>query len=677
MKAKVPDLPVPGLINSMPRLELSLLGSFQAKLDGELLTNFHSNKARALLAYLAQRANYAHQREVLVAFLWSELPEENGRNGLRTILTNFRRIFSLETHQNGNHPSPNSPPLMTITRHSVQLNAAGETCWIDVAEFDQLWRMCESHDHQNITNCPNCIQRLEQVVTLYQGDFLSGLSLKDSEPYDEWRRLQQENYHRQTLRALGILGSYYLGQKQFDRVPPICQQEISLEPWREGAHRKLMLALVKQGERTAALTQYEICRRILLEQAGLEPSAEIKELQKAIADGSLKAASLEQPVALSDGLDPKAERRSRLEARLEPLRQQRLFGVDDRLQKLRDLIHQDGPPWLICLEGLGGLGKTTLADRLAREEVEADRFDEILWVSAKQQTFYPADGIKPAPSDPAFDEESILTTMLGELTPGPYRIRPMHEVKAALRWAFRKQPCLVILDNLESVTNLSSILATLRSMTNPTKFIFTSRHSLRHQDDIYVMTLSELAYEDSIALINYEAQSRGLDTLARASEDQLSSIYDVVGGNPLALKLVIGQVFALPLPVVLRNLREAKGKRVYDFYTYIYWQSWRALSQNGKRALLTTAATYPRGSKFEHLVAVSELDEETFSQVLAELTALSVIEVRGDLEQPRYYIHRLTQTFLMTEIAKWLEVPQEIDPGFKELHGTNGTMNDE
>jgi hypothetical protein len=31
----------------------------------------------------------------------------------------------------------------------------------------------------------------------------------------------------------------------------------------------------------------------------------------------------------------------------------------------------------------------------------------------------------------------------------------------------------------------------------------------------------------------------------------------------------------------------------------------------------------------------------------------------------------------MTEIAKWLEVPQEIDPGFKELHGTNGTMNDE
>jgi hypothetical protein len=40
----------------MPHLELSLLGSFRAKLDGEPVTGFQSSKARALLAYLLARS---------------------------------------------------------------------------------------------------------------------------------------------------------------------------------------------------------------------------------------------------------------------------------------------------------------------------------------------------------------------------------------------------------------------------------------------------------------------------------------------------------------------------------------------------------------------------------------------------------------------------------------------
>ncbi|MBV7338386.1 hypothetical protein KFU94_61200 [Chloroflexi bacterium TSY] len=43
-------------------------------------------------------------------------------------------------------------------------------------------------------------------------------------------------------------------------------------------------------------------------------------------------------------------------------------------------------------------------------------------------------------------------------------------------------------------------------------------------------------------LLRYEAESRGMDALVGATHDQLQTIYDTVGGNPLALKLVLGQI---------------------------------------------------------------------------------------------------------------------------------------
>ena len=53
----------------MSRLDIMLLGPFQATLDGKPLTGFHSNKVRALLAYLAVEADRPHHREVLAGLL--------------------------------------------------------------------------------------------------------------------------------------------------------------------------------------------------------------------------------------------------------------------------------------------------------------------------------------------------------------------------------------------------------------------------------------------------------------------------------------------------------------------------------------------------------------------------------------------------------------------------------
>jgi len=79
----------------MARLSLSLLGPFQATLDGEPITGFPSNKVRALLAYLAVEAGrrrpgtVVHPRETLAGLLWPDYPERSAHTSLSNALSPF------------------------------------------------------------------------------------------------------------------------------------------------------------------------------------------------------------------------------------------------------------------------------------------------------------------------------------------------------------------------------------------------------------------------------------------------------------------------------------------------------------------------------------------------------------------------------------------------------------
>ena len=133
------------------------------------------------------------------------------------------------------------------------------------------------------------------------------------------------------------------------------------------------------------------------------------------------------------------------------------------------------------------------------------------------------------------------------------------------------------------------------------------------------------------------------------------SIYKVAGGNPLALKLIVGQICVLPLSQVLQNLKQARGKAIDDLYTYIYWQAWHALDTASQKLLLIMPLV--QGGTFEQLAALSEFLRDELEEALDHLIRLSLVEVRGDFEQRRYQIHRLTETFLLHEVIKWKSSP--------------------
>ena len=61
------------------------------------------------------------------------------------------------------------------------------------------------------------------------------------------------------------------------------------------------------------------------------------------------------------------------------------------------------------------------------------------------------------------------------------------------------------------------------------------------------------------------------------------------------------------------------------------------------------------GGTPDYLQAISGLEGNAFWAGLHELHARSLLEVRGKLDEKRYGIHRLTETFVRTEIVGWPE----------------------
>ena len=147
----------------------------------------------------------------------------------------------------------------------------------------------------------------------------------------------------------------------------------------------------------------------------------------------------------------------------------------------------------------------------------------------------------------------------------------------------------------------------------------------------------------------------GLDELAEANESVIEEIYTLTGGNPLALKLVVSLAAVLPLPQILSDLAKSRPGPIEDLYRSIYWEAWRTLSEEGQSLLQAMPLVAETGALPAQLMAFSDLDETTLWPALTELVSRSLMEVRGTMHERRYGIHRLTETFLRTEIIHWPE----------------------
>ena len=167
----------------MAHLEIHLFGGIHFALDGRPLTGIESDKGRALLAYLALENEMPQRRETLSGLLWPEQPEATARRCLSQALYNLRGALG-QPRQTGSLASDGQADgHLLIAPQSVQLNTAS-SYWLDVEAFTRGLAEVAQHPHAALESCPACVERLQQAVQLYRGDFLAGFLLRGAEAFD-------------------------------------------------------------------------------------------------------------------------------------------------------------------------------------------------------------------------------------------------------------------------------------------------------------------------------------------------------------------------------------------------------------------------------------------------------------------------------------------------------------
>ncbi|MCX6028998.1 MAG: NB-ARC domain-containing protein [Chloroflexi bacterium] len=346
---------------------------------------------------------------------------------------------------------------------------------------------------------------------------------------------------------------------------------------------------------------------------------------------------------------PLSESQQAALAGLPPPSFSRLFGVGELLTRLKDFLRSERGCPLIALEGMGGIGKTALARTAAEELVREGCFGRVLWITARQQ-FFAWGNIQPV-------ERPVLTyaELCEELYQALQLGSPLRESEAGqelrLRQALSREPTLIVVDNLETSRDIQAVVAGLDRLARPAKVLLTTRHRVAAYESVTSLTLRELSREDALAFIHYHAGERNVPAVLNAPLDALERIVAVTDGNPLALKLVIGQMHARPLAVVLDDLATTRaGAR--EFYRYIFRYSWDQLSPAARHLLLHMPLLDARGAAGEELAAVSgAVAAAEFWAAVEELVNCSLLNAGYAGGRLLYSIHRLTEYFILSDLV--------------------------
>lgn len=351
--------------------------------------------------------------------------------------------------------------------------------------------------------------------------------------------------------------------------------------------------------------------------------------------------------------EERAARQARLMGRLEPSSSHKLFGKTAQLQKLIALLLTPTAPWIIIIAGIGGIGKTTLADALARALIDRCAFADIGWITARQTLFTVGGAMKPIPQ-PTLTAHTLVEALHRQLAGAAFTgQRSSEEALTALIQRLKDAPHLLVIDNLETVQDVEALLPALRRLVNPSKILITTRHSLTDEADLYHTIVPELNVEEALALVRQEATIRNIPQVLAATDADLRPIFATVGGNPLALRLVTGQLRVHPLATVLDDLLGARGKQAEALYSFIYQHTWELLDEAERAALIAMPLVSEQGGRFDLLAATCDLPPVELRAALEQLVTLNLVDVRGDLNDCRYTIHSLTRTFLHEQVIRW------------------------
>src|SRR6266849_6753116 len=236
---------------------------------------------------------------------------------------------------------------------------------------------------------------------------------------------------------------------------------------------------------------------------------------------------------------------------------------------------------LVSIEGLGGMGKTTLAIETAHSCLSGPKavldppFEYVVWVSAKDR-----------PEQKLWLNEVLDTTarILGYPSIMKLPSEQIEQKKVEVSQLLHNYRTLLIIDNFETIKD-RALESWIQDIPDPSKVLITSRTSqLRSTRPI---SLKGLEDPKALELIRSYAQSLGLQSLETASEETLIPLVRVTGGNPKAIGIALGYIKRgrLSLNEVIEHLHVA-SKTVNSVFDDLFARVWDVMTQDAKHILL-------------------------------------------------------------------------------------------
>ncbi len=612
-------------------LRLSLLGGLDITLGGKPVTGFISAKVPALLCYLAVTGR-SHFRAELAGLLWGGQPEATALANLRKALTNLRHLLALH---------------LIITPQTVAFNRE-VPYWLDVEVLQGRVDKYASEQVDKTLSTDSlsaCLLPLREAVDWYRGEFLQGFHVRDAPAFEEWVLGQRECLKQTAIQALQTLAAHYATRCDYAEGIRYTFRLLSLDPWREEAHRQMMVLLSRSGQRTAALAQYETCRRILKDELGVEPMAGTTALYERI-----RAAGHTRPHNL-------------------PVPTTSFVGREEELTQVARLLAEPACR-LLTVVGPGGIGKTRLALQAA------------LQACVETSGAFPH-GIYLASLASVNSIDLLVMTLATSVGVSSYSGAAP---KVQLLNYLRDKEMLLILDSFEHLAAEAGWIADILQNAPQVKLLVTSRQRLNLQGE-WLLELGGLSYptpplipllvgeEPGKRLEGYSAvrlfvqrarQARPSFELSEADSLAIVRICQLVDGMPLGLELAAAWVRALPCASIVREIEY--GLDVLSAHWLdrpdrhqsmraVFEHSWNLLTDSERRVFRQMAMF--RGG----------FSPEAAEQVTgANLSMLSALVNRSLLRvssSGRYDLHPLVHQYAEEKLA---ESPNEQDQA-RERHG--------